>query len=129
MYEYGDNCQFWFGIRPQNKAQSRLKGKKIFVFKIPEFNPIILGWENVQKLLKIPNLDFSRTFLSSWWSDWIIVFCSVSGIFRHKFSVAIKVVRNGPLEYFPRVSTGEVSQAGFEKVKGLFSSVEIARAN
>ena len=39
------------------------------------------------------------------------------------------VVRTRPLDNIPRVSTDEASGAGFEKVIGLFLSVEIARTN
>ena len=41
--------------------------------------------------------------------------------------VGFPVVRTWPLDDIPRVSTGEASGAGFEKVNGLFLTLDIAR--
>ena len=46
-----------------------------------------------KNLQEIKNLYFSSVFwrfLSPGWSDWALVFCSVSGILRHKFRVPTK---------------------------------------
>ena len=49
--------------------------------------------KNCWNLQEIKNWYFSSVFwrfLSPGWSDWVLVFCSVSGILRHKFRVPTK---------------------------------------
>ena len=49
--------------------------------------------KTAKKLQELENCYFSSVFwgfLSPGWSEWVLVFCSVSGILRHKFRVPTK---------------------------------------
>ena len=65
-------------------------------------------WKHAKIQIGSSSVVFGR-FLSSGWSDWILVFCSVSGILRHKFRIPTK---------------GTLKTKIFKPVKGFLLSLE-----
>ena len=107
-----DQLGLWFGLQREPNPlyrskyfclQSTLCGYSKLVsqdawHRAKDQNSIRSTWaektsKNCWNLQEIKNWYFSSVFwrfLSPGWSDWVLVFCSVSGILRHKFRVPTK---------------------------------------